>query len=155
MASPRHPAGVLLLPGASIDGDHSCCLGKQAVQIVSAVAEATPNVTWLAADVETNDHRPVPAGVATIGDTARMLEYVGSVVQFFSGVFVAVPEALEHPRLRECPETEDPRFVDMGDGLVEIRAFDTSYFEVAASTAELLNHLRGRFPLGRIADASG
>lgn len=58
--------------------------------------------------------------------------------QFESGVFVGVPSLVSSPSFRAGGLwTEDYDEADLGDAALELRAFDTSYWLIAALEAGL------------------
>lgn len=74
-----------------------------------------------------------------------MIQSARQVEQFSSGVFVGVPPAIERPTFRDGGLwTEDEEAADLGDAAIELRAFDTSYWSVAAAEPDLIDAIRER-----------
>jgi hypothetical protein len=65
--------------------------------------------------------------------------------QYLKGVFLAVPIAVNNPILRDRPITDDVPFPSLGDAILEVRTFDTTYIEVYAPAPGLLDPLVRRF----------
>lgn len=65
--------------------------------------------------------------------------------QFLSGIFLAVPFDVSQPKLHLDTKTEDEPSSDLGDALLEIRAFDTSYFEIYSALPALAERLHQLF----------
>ncbi|MFO0591156.1 MAG: hypothetical protein U0441_26660 [Polyangiaceae bacterium] len=77
---------------------------------------------------------------------------VAEVEQFESGVFVGVPGELNDPAFRSGGLwTEDEDAADLGDAVVEVRAFDWTYWSVATNNADILSSVLRRFPGASIA----
>ena len=68
-----------------------------------------------------------------IGDSHSLINICENIDQFLSGVFIAVKEKNQNFKCQDLYiGTEDEQFRSLNfDGiLIEIRAFDTSYFEL-------------------------
>lgn len=138
------------LDGRHIDGSRSSCLGRHVTSILNVLEPLLEDITWYCADVRTNrpDASAWPAATAevvSIGSTSDFLERVSRVDQFESGVFLALLRVGSSPNIRHDPATEDPPFSELGDAVVEMRAFDTSYIELYARGIALLEPLASRF----------
>lgn len=132
--------------GAREFGDSpTACQGRQVALVIRAVAKAVPGLVWYASDVLapgapfwTRFQRSTPARAGLSDEAAREAEVVP---QFESGVFVGVPDRVTDPQFRNGGVwTEDEDDADLGDGVVEIRAFDTDYILVTASSPEVRAH---------------
>lgn len=112
--------------------------------MISAIDRLIPRMRWYSADTvpslqglpRTNERFPIH-----VGSASELAELAGRVEQFERGVFAgALIEST--PSFREGGTyTEDPEDADLGDAVVEVRAFDTSYIEVLTlelATAESL-----------------
>lgn len=126
-------------------GDDVACLGRQLQEIVKTLYQVGVPQHWYYTDVETNNPSSFSgaSGVHEIGGFGQLLAAASSVDQFQQGVFLAshVPE----PRFRENPNTEDIEFANLGDADIEIRAFDTTYFDVYAADQNLLRRLSDKY----------
>jgi len=93
------------------------------------------------------NHNPTPA---TIGDSADAVGKVAAVDQFESGVFMGVRPSRTPPQFRDGGVwTEDEEMADLGDAIVEVRAFDTTYVSVA-STDHAIRRRLARGILGTV-----
>lgn len=131
-----NPSEILHLESAAF-GDVLACLGPQLILILSAVQGARSDLAWYVADVETigpspvRERTPVPV---LVGDVDALIRAVAPVEQFECGVFSGVPAAVSQPAFRSGGLwTEDEDTADIGDAVVEIRAFDTSYWIISTS----------------------
>ncbi len=134
--------GILRIESDDFPGSHAACEGRQIAKVVLLIRERMPQLRWYVADVQTIGRQfpvgrdPVPL---SIGDAVQLAEAARGVQQFESGVFVGVPADVEAPRFREGGLwTEDEEQVDLGDGVVEIRALDTTCVEVLSINEDLL-----------------
>lgn len=127
-------------------GSATACEGRQIALVLRAVAEVAPDLVWFGSDVRgpgssfwSRFRGPYPGRVGLADEAAREAE---AVSQFESGVLVGVPASVARPRYRDGGVwTEDADDADLGDGVVEIRAFDTSYVMVATTSAEVRTRL--------------
>jgi hypothetical protein len=130
---------ILLSPIAF--GDTTSCLGGQLIVLLRVIDAFYPHLRWYVADVRTTGGSLTSYRQSTpvlTGDTKLLIEAVQNVEQFESGVFAGVPCSIEQPRFRSGGLwTEDEDCADLCDALIEVRAFDTSYWLVAISDPEL------------------
>jgi len=142
---------VVRLSGEKIDGSCCSCLGTQLARVLEFLDETLGSVVWHVADVDA--HQVLPDALKTrsdfrlrrVGDTAELRELAGTVEQFLSGVFLAVPAQTSSPRLPNAIGTEDEPFGEIGDAIVEIRAFDTTALEVYARATVRIESLARAF----------
>jgi hypothetical protein len=141
------PAKILHLVPA-VFGSETSCLGHQLIELLRVIERLYPDLKWYVADVQTigpsltTRREPVPSFV---GDTKTLIHAARKVEQFESGVFVGVPNSLERPVFRAGGLwTEDEEDADLGDALVEVRAFDTSYWSVATANPDVVRDILER-----------
>lgn len=126
--------------------DDVVCLGRQIKQIIKMTKGYTSGCLWYVSDIDafqelpTGINRGDPA-LRKVGDIDELLMSVDFVDQFISGVFVASKEDVVEINRGLGFFTEDPRFRGIMGAYLEIRAFDTSYFEIYASDIHVLHHL--------------
>lgn len=132
-----------------IKGKESACLSEQLLLILKIINNASKDYIWYACDVEISGEIPFKLGLEgwipkRIGHTTDLVKIVQNVEQFLSGVFFALPldfgEFWDHEF-----STEDKPFRDMEEAFLEIRAFDTSYFEVYANDSMIIKELAKYF----------
>lgn len=139
---------TLRINGKLIDGESVSCTGKQLRELLVQVEPWIGSCEWYILDIKTNNsielltydakNQRTLAGEALRDACAR-------VDQFMSGIFLAVPRNLSQPKLTLDAVTEDEPSSDIGDALLEIRAFDTSYFEIYTPLPELAERLQHLF----------
>lgn len=148
---------ILLRP----DRDGCTCLGSQLIDIVDVVKAELEAHLWYASDVDAFSSVPSELGLDTwflrrIGDDAALCNFCSRIEQFIWGVFIAIrdidcrEERIERTQL--SAEDEEFRPIDLEGVLLEIRAFDSSLFEVVSDNENLINRLGLRFgvePAGR------
>jgi hypothetical protein len=139
------PQHFIHLDKTAFPGANVVCTGVQVAAVIKHIVEVEPGLLWYMADLETIGRQfppgrtPIPQ---LIGDAASLLDAVTGVEQFTSGVFVGVPRDLAPPSFRAGGLwTEDKDDADLGDAVLEIRAFDTSYVSVATADRALAQHV--------------
>ncbi len=141
LTQPRH----IIHLGPETFHHEAACQGKQLVQLLRLIHHVHPRLTWYVADVQNTGYQLLQrrqSTPASIGDTAALIVAVTDVDQFESGVFVGIPENIAEPKFRDGGLwTEDDDFADLGDAIVEIRAFDTAYWLIATVDAEVMTRL--------------
>lgn len=144
------PQWVVQLNTDSFDSAKTMCQGKQIAAVVAAIESASPGLIWFTADMQgigstlLSSRSPTPLYVGEAGALIRLL--IG-VEQFESGVFAGCSPSRSEFRFREGGLwTEDERDADLGDALVEMRAFDATFIEVATSEKAIFEAVsRGQF----------
>ena len=121
------------------------CLGQQFANIIEILMKDIPAVVWYASDVDSIGDNSFISHYTSpypqkIGSTEELLEFVKKVDQFLSGVFLAFPVD-KGDVLSESFYTEDEPYRSIGEAILEIRPFDTSYFEVYSYRKELIKKL--------------
>jgi hypothetical protein len=126
------------------------CTGPQMQQILEAVKTEIADCIWFVADIDA--FQVLPMGIerhnsipALIGPTEELIEFAGNVDQFLSGIFLAVPEAMLSINWTNDYDTEAPAFKDMVEVVLEIRAFDTSFFLLYSRNLVLLERLSAAY----------
>jgi len=145
------PTSVLRLDREAF-GATAACLGWQLGGMLTVIGQTRRNLQWYAADVHAigpwlfRGRSPEPARIGDHETTVRACE---GVSQFASAVFAGVLPELEAPVFRAGGLwTEDEEGADLGDSLVEIRAFDATYWSVESTDLELMRNLERRYGVG-------
>lgn len=131
-------------------GSPTSCLGVQLVKILRVIGSFPVDLHWHVADVQAVGQfpfarQPLPR---LIGPTDALIEAATMVDQFESGVFAGVPSSNATPSFRSGGLwTEDEDDADLGDAMVEVRAFDTAYWLVSPADIALADLVRKRFEL--------
>lgn len=110
------------------------CTGWQLVRLAESVQEHFGDIDWYAADVSPylQNGFSKTMSLERIGSTASLIEKTVEVSQFERGVFVAFLSTTTPDNAREEAATDDDVDVDLGNAVIEIRAFDCSFYEVVA-----------------------
>jgi hypothetical protein len=138
------------ISGQKIDGSGISCTGNQLLAILRILQGGNEPYIWFGADVHCDtpekwqpwSSNALPKAIGTIEDLANL---ASSVSQFESGIFLAVPENLTAPSWNRRFFTDESQFPVLGPAVIEVRAFDCSYFEIYVRDASLLSALAQRF----------
>jgi hypothetical protein len=144
------PNYVIRLNGEKINGEHVSCTGRQLLIILDALSGLAEDCVWFAADVSANNAlphvlSPHSAEPFRVGSLSELKVACALVDRYFSGVFLGILRASEEIVRRGSFNTEDTPFRDIHEAILEIRAFDTSYYEVYSVKRSLLKPLATRF----------
>lgn len=143
------PKYLIRLDKKAFSHDQVVCLGSQLKSIAKNLSELIEPHVWFGADVDAISPMPKKLGVASfqlrkIGDSHSLINLCENIDQFLSGVFIAVKEKnqnFKRSELRVGTEDEQFRSLNLDGILIEIRAFDTSYFEVYSDNRILMEKL--------------
>lgn len=143
------PKYLICLESKVFFSEEIVCLGSQLKSIVENIGELIENHVWFCADVDAFSPIPKNLGYDTfrikkIGTSASLIKLCNNIHQFLSGVFIAVRKRNENLANRDLSiDTEDEQFrpLELEGILIEIRAFDTSYFELYSEDLELMKEL--------------
>ena len=152
MTNPRYSIRL----GKSSFNANIACLGENLTQILKIIKKLYPKSIWYLADVDTNFEGNYTLGFGGwvckyAGISEDIIKLVYGVDQFFSGVFLAFTKFQGEILVKEF-STEDPEFRDIGVALLEIRAFDTSYFEIYSNDFHLIQELSKSFLNSKISE---
>lgn len=143
------PRRVIHLKAASF-GDRFVGLGSQLVKLLQVIESMQPELQWYGGDLEAvptlsmKQEEPEPT---LIGGTRDLVSIAHGVDQFLAGVFAGVIGSAQEPSFRDRGFwTEDDDDADLGDAIVEIRAFDTSYWIIGVAEERLAEAILSRFP---------
>ena len=133
----------------SITHERVTCLGEQFVIILQFLQPILKNGIWYASDVETLTNKIKVEHLKTaipkkIGTTEDLIAFSKGVDQFLSGVFLLMPKDYGE-QLDIKYYTEDDPFRDLGDAILEIRTFDTSFFLVYSNDLQVIEALSKAF----------
>ncbi|TVZ37117.1 hypothetical protein P886_1456 [Alteromonadaceae bacterium 2753L.S.0a.02] len=146
MTQPRYSIN---LTGTEINNSVVSCTGEQLALIVKNII-SYKELRWYASDVSINSSERFWADFSIakpsfVGDSSTLICEINQVEQFFSGVFLAVFLKNEKDIILESIETEDEKYRDIGEFDIEIRAFDTTYFEIYSIEPNLLAPICEKF----------
>lgn len=143
------PKYLIRLDTQAFSHDQAVCLGSQLNSIIKNLSELIEPHIWFGADVDAISPMPKKLGINSfqlrkIGDRHSLINLCENIDQFLSGVFIAVKEKNQNFKcleLRVGTEDEQFRSLNLDGILIEIRAFDTSYFEVYSDNLILMERL--------------
>lgn len=130
-------------------GGEPVCLGRQLAELLRAIETVHPELRWYGGDIQAIGPRSMSARKPTpvlLGSTEALVQAARAVEQFESGVFVGVSGSVSCPVFRAGGLwTEDEEDADLGDALIEVRAFDTSYWSIGTTDAKVVSQIGERF----------
>lgn len=143
------PKYLIRLTNKAFSHDQVVCTGSQLKSIVKNLSELIGSHVWFGADVDAISPIPQKLGIDSfelrkIGDIYLLINLCENIDQFLSGVFIAVKEKNRNSicsRLRIGTEDDQFRPLNLNGILIEIRAFDTSYFELYSDNFDLMKEL--------------
>ena len=143
------PLALVRISGACFD-EEVCCTEEQLIRILRAIEEVTAPLYWHVADLSTLEPVIRDAGLdgghpILVGSIVDMKRLVRGSAQLLSGVFLATTVCAPDAEFAGEFRTEDEPFRDIGRALLEIRAFDTSYFEIYGTNVDVVEELGQRF----------
>lgn len=115
--------------------DEFSCLGEQLVEIINCIREETSDLMWFTFDVDVNSNQVVKELFSNAYweflSTDELIQKAKEINQFYSGVFIGIKKG-KHVEWNSnrLPETEEDEGLQHPEAEIEIRPFDTSYFEV-------------------------
>lgn len=144
-----NPKYRVLLTSKCFPRDKVVCLGTQLISIVNSIKIFLPRHIWYGADVDAvgkgaKKHNINNIQLNLIGADLQFVEYCSEIEQFIWGVFLCINSNFSSQNIQGVElETEDEPFRSITcDGvLIEIRAFDTSYFEIYSEDVALMEKL--------------
>lgn len=85
-----------------------------------------------------------------VGLVSKLIYWIERTEYFESGVFLGIQNfRSQHIEASEF-WTEDDQWRDFQDAKIEIRAFDTSFYEIYSSDYSLLEFILARFPSSNV-----
>ena len=150
MFNPKHQ---ILLKSKCFPEDKFICLGIQLISIVNALKNFLPKHLWYGADVDAMGKGAMQTNINDaqlnlIGTDLDFIQYCAGIDQFIWGVFLCIDKSFSSQNIEGVElETEDPPFrsIDCNGILLEIRTFDTSYFEIYSESEEIINVISKKF----------
>ncbi|WP_263706611.1 hypothetical protein [Shouchella tritolerans] len=134
----KEPAFILKIRGSDYFNEELSCLGCQFAEILLSLKDYTESYDWYIFDVlgtsKSSFHEVFPKNPqkgCTVLSTDELIEKVKRVIQFESGVFIAVEKGKKiNWHFDHLPETEESEGLQHPLAEIEIRAFDYSFFEI-------------------------
>lgn len=134
----KEPAFKLKIRGMDFFNEELSCLGWQFAEILKSIKDYTENHNWYIFDVLGTSNFSLielfpinTSGLCIVLSTDELIDKVKKVIQFESGVFIAVQKGEEINWDLDClPETEESEGLQHPFAEIEIRTFDYSFFEI-------------------------
>lgn len=129
--------------------DENVGLGIQLVSIINSIKKYLAPHIWYGADVEaigkgTKKYKLNTTYLNRIGTDLEFTEYCSEIEQFIWGVFLCIDRNFSIQNIQDIElETEDIPFrsVNANGILIEIRAFDTTYFGLYSENLDLIKNI--------------
>jgi hypothetical protein len=147
------PKFQILLKKENFYPDEVVCLGSQLITIVDFIKIIQIPHIWYSADVDAFGKLPSELGIDSffmrkIGDDSSLIQICSEINQFLSGVFFAIDAKYANQKIDFVEVgTEDEKFrpMDIDGVLIEIRAFDTSFFELYSDNEIIIKKIAEKF----------
>jgi hypothetical protein len=144
-----NPKCRILLMSKAFPRDKVVCLGTQLISIVNSIKGFLPQHIWYGADVEAvgknvKKHKLNGIRLNIIGTDSQFIEYCSEIEQFIWGDFLCIDSNFSSKNIQNIElETEDVLFrsINCEGVLLEIRAFDTTCFEIYSEHVELIKNM--------------
>jgi hypothetical protein len=148
-----NPKYRILIRSKCFPEDEVIGLGMQMVSIINFVKNQIPSHIWYAGDVDAvwiNAQKETFSNIqlTRIGTDLQFIDYCSGIQQFIWGVFVCIDQKYSSQNIIGIElETEDKPFrsIDCNGIVIEIRAFDTTYFGIYAEDLELITTISKQY----------
>lgn len=127
-----------------------CCLGEQFAQLLTCIQQETAQLSWYVFDVFGSSNQSLdtlfPRPYCEINSTVDLIKMVDEIVQFHSGVFIGINKDKNVEwNIDRLPETEEGEGLQHPNAEIEIRPFDTTYFEIYGVDSNIENKILSCF----------
>lgn len=147
------PKYLICLDKRAFPPEQVVCLGSQLKSIVESLSELIAMHVWFCADVDAFSPIPTKLGIDSfrlkkIGNDSSLIDLCENIDQFIWGVFLCIDSNFSSQNIQNVElETEDESFRPIPcDGvLIEIRAFDTSYFALYSEDLALMKKISAMY----------
>jgi|GEM_PF-875160 len=144
-----NPQYRILLTSKCFPEDEVVGLGTQLISIVNSIKHYLVPHLWYGADIESIQKIPTKHDLnniqlSVIGTDLQFIQYCSEIEQFIWGVFLCVDKNFSSQNIEGIElETEDKSFrsISAKGILIEIRAFDTTYFGIYTDNIELITKI--------------
>jgi len=144
-----NPKYRILLTSKYFPEDGVVGLGTQLISIINTIESYLTPHLWYGADVEAVGKGATKHGLNNIqlrgiGTDLQFIEYCSEIEQFIWGVFLCIDKNFSSQNIQGIElETEDKSFRSRNAKgiLIEIRAFDTTYFCIYTEKIELITKI--------------
>jgi hypothetical protein len=123
---------------------------EQFAQLLTCIQQETDQLSWYAFDVYGSSNQSLdtlfPKPYSEISSTVDLIKMVKEIVQFHSGVFIGINKDKNVEwNIDRLPETEEGEDLQHPNAEIEIRPFDTSYFEIYGVDGNIENKILSCF----------
>jgi hypothetical protein len=138
------PKYRILITSKCFPQDEVICLGSQLISIVTSIKNDLLPHIWYGADVDAvgkGAKKYNNIQLSLIGFDLQFINYCSEIDQFIWGDFLCIDSNFISQSFQDIElETEDEPFrsINANGVLIEIRAFDTTYFEIYSDNKELI-----------------
>lgn len=144
---------MLKVRGSQFFNEELSCLGSQFAEILTSIKDYTESHDWYVFDVLGTSSSPLHelfhenSQELCVLSTDKLMDKIKKVIQFESGVFMAVQKEKKIEwDFEHLPETEANEGIQHSLADIEIRTFDYSFFEIYSNNIEvkktILNHFQ-------------
>ncbi len=148
-----NPKYQILLTIKCFPEEKFICLGTQLISIVNTLKDFLPKHMWYGADVDAIGKSAMQTNVNDaqlnlIGTDLDFIQYCSGINQFIWGIFLCIDNSFSSQNIEGIElETEDQPFRSIACSgiLLEIRTFDTSYFEIYSENEEIIKIISKKF----------
>lgn len=129
--------------------NNTVCLGRQVVEIINFLERFLPSLVWYGSDISITansttiflDEKYTLYTPTKIGTSYDFKKESDKVLQFLSGVFIASEKDILWPQNLKIGTEDLFRPIELNGIILEIRVFDTSYFEIYSDDYELIKKI--------------
>lgn len=147
------PKCRVLITSKCFPEDKVICLGRQLISIVNSIKDFLPEHVWYGADIKAVGNGIMKYNINTvqlnvIGTDSLLIEYCSEIEQFIWGEFVCVDSRISSQNIQGVKlKTEDEPFrsIRCEGVLLEVRAFDSTYFEIYSEDIELIKKIANKY----------
>lgn len=123
--------------GQELDENEVCCTGRQTALLLQKLNELHSGTVWYASDLVWSTGVVGESGTPIrLGDYNKTRKILGSIDQFQFGILLGFEEGNLPKNFKAKHFTEDMPYSENEGALIEVRLFDTTYFEVYFSDAK-------------------
>lgn len=131
--------------------DQFQCKGYQLKNILCILESFTKDFNWYVTDVLTNTGyvKDLPIdNLNFVGSTKKLKSIAANIEQFDSGIFIAASKTfnIDKYKLKRFDTDSDPE-MHIPEALIEIRAFETTFFEIYTYDQSVIDKLMKEFDL--------
>ncbi len=148
-----NPKYRVLLTSKCFPTDKVICLGTQLISIINFLKDFLPKHIWYGADVDAvgkgamkTDMKDIKLNL--IGTDFQFIQYCSGIDQFIWGVFLCIDSNISSQNILDIElETEDEPFRSIACNgiIIELRTFDTSFFEIYSEDEMIIKKLANKF----------